>query len=58
MVLATLLHELVTRFDRFEPAGPARHLYSNFVNGLGSIPVNVYPRRSTMATRAAPAGVV
>jgi len=43
MVLATLLDELVTRFDRIELAGRPVHLYSNFVNGMSSLPVVTYP---------------
>ncbi|MEV4224410.1 cytochrome P450 [Nonomuraea sp. NPDC049725] len=44
MVLGALLDEMVTRFDRFDPAGEPRHLYSNFVNGLGSLPVIAHPK--------------
>jgi cytochrome P450 len=46
MVLGTLLDELLTRFDRFELAGEPRHLYSNFVNGMSSLPVVAHPSRS------------
>ncbi|WP_181765207.1 cytochrome P450 [Streptomyces albidus (ex Kaewkla and Franco 2022)] len=44
MVLRILLEELVTRFDRFEPDGEPEHLYSNFVNGMSSLPVTAYPK--------------
>jgi len=58
MVLATLLDELVTRFDRFEPAGEPVHLYSNFVNGLSSLPVTAYPAGRTAALASGTVGGV
>lgn len=37
--LELLFGELASRFERFERAGPAAHLYSNWINGLVSMPV-------------------
>ncbi|GIE99523.1 cytochrome P450 [Paractinoplanes rishiriensis] len=45
MALTMLFEELLGRFERIEPAGPPRHLYSNWINGLTSMPVAVTPRR-------------
>jgi cytochrome P450 len=43
--LTTLFEELIARYERFERAGPAVHLYSNWINGLVSMPVLARPRR-------------
>jgi cytochrome P450 len=43
MVLSTLMRELVTKVDHLELAGEPRHLYSNFVNGMSSLPIRVTP---------------
>jgi cytochrome P450 len=42
--LALLLDELTTQVREVEPAGPARHLESNFLNGITSLPVVLHPR--------------
>jgi cytochrome P450 len=44
MVISTLLDELLDKFDRFTLAGEPRHLYSNFVNGMSSLPLVGQPR--------------
>ncbi|GGO94218.1 cytochrome P450 [Wenjunlia tyrosinilytica] len=43
VALTVLLEELLARFDRFEPAGDAVHLRSNFINGLTRLPVTALP---------------
>jgi cytochrome P450/surfactin synthase thioesterase subunit len=41
LVLAILLEELREVVERFEVAGEVRHLYSNFINGITSLPLAV-----------------
>jgi cytochrome P450 len=41
--LSLLLSELAAQVSGFEPAGPAQHLESNFLNGITSMPVVLYP---------------
>lgn len=41
LILAYALQELVDRCAVLEPAGPAEHLYSNFINGVTRLPVRV-----------------
>lgn len=45
MGLMMLFEELIDRFDHFERIGPPVHLYSNWVNGLVSMPVLAEARR-------------
>jgi cytochrome P450 len=45
LALSMLFEELVTRFERIELAAPPRHLYSNWINGLTSMPIAVSPWR-------------
>ena len=45
LVLRTVFEELVTNIECFELAGPARHLVSNEIAGVVSLPVRVRPRR-------------
>ncbi|CAM3366638.1 cytochrome P450 [Kibdelosporangium persicum] len=40
--LAAMIAELATRVDRFEQTGPVRHLASNFVNGITSLPLRLH----------------
>ncbi|MDV3208904.1 MAG: cytochrome P450 [Rhodococcus ruber] len=42
--LRILFETLARRIERVEPAGPVRRLRSNFVNGIKSMPVRVYPK--------------
>ena len=42
--LRILFEALARRIERVEPAGPVRRLRSNFVNGIKSMPVRVYPK--------------
>ena len=42
--LRILFETLARRIERVEPAGLVRRLRSNFVNGIKSMPVRVYPR--------------
>ncbi|KOS57926.1 cytochrome P450 [Rhodococcus rhodochrous] len=42
--LHILFETLARRVERVEPAGPVRRLRSNFVNGVKSMPVRVYPK--------------
>jgi cytochrome P450 len=41
--LSLLLSELAAQVRDFEPAGPARHLESNFLNGITSLPLVLHP---------------
>ena len=41
--LSLLLAELIAQVSGFEPAGPAEHLESNFLNGITSLPVVLHP---------------
>jgi cytochrome P450 len=41
--LSLLLSELIDQVSDFEPAGPAEHLESNFLNGITSLPVALHP---------------
>ncbi|WP_068161882.1 cytochrome P450 [Rhodococcus phenolicus] len=43
--LKVMFETLARRLDRVEPAGPARRLRSNFVNGVKSLPVRIHPRQ-------------
>jgi cytochrome P450 len=43
--LRALMEELVAQVAGFEQAGEVRHLHSNFVNGITSLPVTVHPAR-------------
>ncbi|RQM34838.1 cytochrome P450 [Rhodococcus ruber] len=42
--LRILFETLARRIEHVEPAGPVRRLRSNFVNGIKSMPVRVYPK--------------
>ena len=42
--LRILFETLARRIERIEPAGPVRRLRSNFINGIKSMPVRVYPK--------------
>jgi len=44
--LTMLFEELFARWEHVERAGPVTHLYSNWINGLVSMPVQVKPRRN------------
>ncbi|MFZ2528592.1 MAG: cytochrome P450 [Rhodococcus sp. (in: high G+C Gram-positive bacteria)] len=41
--LRVMFETLARRLDRVEPAGSARRLRSNFVNGVKAMPVRIYP---------------
>jgi len=43
--LKVMFETLARRLDRVEPAGPARRLRSNFVNGVKAMPVRIHPRQ-------------
>ena len=43
--LETMFEALSRRLDRVEPAGQARRLRSNFVNGVKAMPVRIHPRQ-------------
>jgi cytochrome P450 len=43
LVLRILLQELLPGVARFEVAGDVRHLRSNFINGLTSLPLRIHP---------------
>ncbi len=49
LALSRLLQELVERVEHLEPAGPVTHLYSNWINGIVSLPVLAKPRRAVCA---------
>lgn len=42
--LRVMFETLATRLDRVESAGPVRRLRSNFINGVKTMPVRIYPR--------------
>lgn len=44
LALRLLFAELLAGFERFEPAGEPAHLYSNWINGIMSMPVVGKPR--------------
>ncbi|MGX6510834.1 cytochrome P450 [Rhodococcus sp. SJ-2] len=44
--LKIMFETLATRLDRVEPAGPARRLRSNFINGIKAMPVRIHPRQA------------
>jgi cytochrome P450 len=46
LVLRILLEELLADVARFEVCGDVRHLRSNFINGITSLPLRVHPDRS------------
>jgi cytochrome P450 len=45
MALGILFEELTSRYEQFDRTGPVVHLYSNWINGLVSMPVLAKPRR-------------
>ncbi|MEV6032890.1 cytochrome P450 [Nonomuraea sp. NPDC052116] len=47
--LSVLLGELASRVAGFEPAGEVKHLESNFLNGITSLPVVMRPARKSRA---------
>ncbi len=44
--IRVMFEELVRRFPKIEPRGPARRLQSNFINGFKEIPARLTPRAS------------
>jgi cytochrome P450 len=46
VVIGILLAEMIDRLDGFEVAGPVTHLRSNFINGITSLPMRLWPRAS------------
>lgn len=50
VVLTELLEELLSRGARFELAGAATHLYSNFINGITHLPVRLTESKRTGGT--------
>lgn len=54
MVLRVLLEELLPLVERFEVAGEVRHLRSNFINGITSLPLAVHAARTRQPRRPAP----
>jgi cytochrome P450 len=46
LALTMLLEELAANVEEIQPTGPLTHLYSNWVNGIVSMPVLAKPRRS------------
>ncbi|GAA4463396.1 cytochrome P450 [Phytohabitans houttuyneae] len=46
LVLRILLEELLPHVAEFEVSGDVRHLRSNFINGLTSLPLRVHPDRT------------
>ncbi len=51
IALAVFIEEMVTRLEGFELAGDVRHLCSNFINGITSLPVVFHARHSTDRVR-------
>jgi cytochrome P450 len=45
MEIRLVFEELLSRVERFEPAGPVERLRSNFIAGIKRLPVRVTPRR-------------
>lgn len=48
LVLRILIEELLPLVESFEAAGEARHLHSNFINGITSLPLLVHPARTVV----------
>jgi hypothetical protein len=44
LALEVFFDEALRLVERFEPAGPAQHLASNFIAGIKSLPVRAVPR--------------
>lgn len=49
ITLDITLREILTRVERFEPAGDAEHLCSNFTAGIKHLPVVAHPRPGVRA---------